>query len=210
VAYVVALIVTASLALFVGRRAPAQREPEFDHGGFRWRVLHGERFGVSAALQVLVTLFVLWSGWVEILALMWVIAGEPLGWWMIEIPVAASLVAILAVPLLLQTTWTEIDADPVRLRLRRPWIPSPLELPWGEVIRVRSAGQTVIVDTVRGPYHLDAPQASIGAVVAAARWLDSGRQSPPLSEAPREDAPPELVSIVSRAADRSARRADEA
>ena len=208
-AYVVALFLTASLALFVGRRAPAQREPEFDHGGFRWRVLHGERFDASAAIQVLVTLFVLWSGWVEILALMWVIAGEPLGWWMIEIPVAASLVALLAVPLLLQATWTEVDADLVRLRLRRPWIPWPLELPWRDVIRVRSAGQTVIVETVRGPYHLDAPQASIGAVVAAARWLDSGRQSPPLPEASREDAPPELVSIVSRADRSAARRAVE-
>lgn len=205
--YLIALPVAIAVGLALGRWSRLQAEPQVELTGFRWRILHGERFGPSAMAQVLLTLFLLWSGWVEIMAVLWVVGGRPLGWWMIEGPAVANLVALVAVPLMLRGSWTEIDADPVRLRLRRPWWLRSRELPWEAVSNVAHAGKTLIIEAHGRRFELDAPQASLGSIVAAARWLEAGRRAPFPPAPPPEPTPPELAAIVSRAGARSAPRA---
>ena len=95
--YLIALVVAVAVAVALGRRSPVQTAPQIDHAGLRWRILHGERFGAGSAALVVGMLGAVWIAWVEIVAILWVIAGRPIGWWMVEGPVVANLLAVVAV-----------------------------------------------------------------------------------------------------------------
>lgn len=202
-----ALVVSVVAAWVIGRASPAQPLPQFDHTGLRWRIHHGERFGGREIVGVVTTLLVLWGSWIEILAILWVVGGQRLGWWMIELPAIANLLAIVIVPVWLRASWSELRADPVQLVIRRPWPLGSRTLPWDTVTAIRTVGASLVVQTRSRRFVLDAPQAAPESVLAAAAWLEAGRHAPFPPPLPAEPAPPEMVSLVNRAGARSARRA---
>ncbi|MEQ1503120.1 MAG: hypothetical protein ABMB14_12860 [Myxococcota bacterium] len=197
--------VLVALGLWVGIaagwRVTPQAPPSLSHAGVRWRIRHVDQLGLRGALWMIGTLGVLWLGWYTLAALLVALAGasafaSALGW----TPLVATLAALVAVPVVARWSWTEITADPTRIRIARPWPRRPIELPWSEVSGIEADRGTLTVATRSGTIHLDAPLATEPDLARFVAWCAAGRAGRIEAEPVRAAPPPAALTTLLRQA----------